>query len=255
MSKVPKIINQVIIVDGGELPPKLPDGFQKAMDSFKQINSKYEHRVFSEIDCKKYIKKQFNKRYLRLFNTLIPYAFKVDFFRLLVLYKEGGWYCDARQVCLQPLDKLASSGHEFYAAFSKPPHNRDCIQNSFIGCTPEHPIIKKTIDILCWNIENKHYGIDCIYPTGPGALMNGAIDYIRQNPQKCNMGQMLSKENTTTIDYYIFNNEIYIKNKYNDAEGADNSDIKGTNHYGVLWRNWQAYAPDIPPLQDSKIES
>ena len=78
MAKVPKVINQVLIVDGGELPQQLPVGFQKAIDSYKKLNPDYEHILFGEIDCKKYIKKNYNKRYLRLFNTLIPYAFKAD---------------------------------------------------------------------------------------------------------------------------------------------------------------------------------
>jgi hypothetical protein len=251
---IPKKIHQILILDGMKIPDKLPKNFEKALESYKTLNPMYEYTVYSGENIRVFIKKNYSKRFLKFFDTLVPYAFKCDFARLLVLNKEGGWYCDARQVCLQPLDKLASSGHEFYAAFSKPPHNRDCIANAFIGCPPNHPIIKKTIDILCWNIENKHYGIDCIYPTGPGALMNGAIDYLRQFSNKCNMGQILSKEGEVG-EYYIFNNEIYIKSKYNDAEGADNSDLKGTNHYGVLWRNWQAYAPDIPPPQDSKIES
>jgi hypothetical protein len=73
--------------------------------------------------------------------------------------------------------------------------------------------------------------------------MNGAIDYLRQNPHKCKMGQILTKQGTKCEDFYIFDENIppYIKNKYNNAEGADNTDLKGTNHYGDLWRNWQAY--------------
>lgn len=242
---IPKIIHQVVIVDGMEMP-SLPDGFKNAIQSYKTLNPGYTHTLYTGNDCRKFIKKHFDQKTLYNFDKLVPYAFKCDFFRLLVLWVHGGWYADVRQVCLQPLDNLASSGHEFYASLSKPPHNWDCLSNAFVGCQPKHPIIKKAIDLITWNIENEHYGIDCIYPTGPGVFMNGAIDYIRKNPEKCNIGQIVIKQGTE--EYMVFGKQIFIRLKYNDAPGADNTDVKGTNHYGDLWRSWNAYAtPETSP--------
>ena len=42
-------------------------------------------------------------------------------------------------------------------------------------------------------------------------------------------------------EYMVFGREKWIRQKYNDAQGADNTDIKGTTHYGDLWRSWQMY--------------
>jgi hypothetical protein len=42
-------------------------------------------------------------------------------------------------------------------------------------------------------------------------------------------------------EYMVFGREKWIRQKYNDAQGADNTDIKGTNHYGDLWRSWRIY--------------
>jgi hypothetical protein len=33
----------------------------------------------------------------------------------------------------------------------------------------------------------------------------------------------------------------FAKVKYNNARGADNSDLAGTNDYGKMWRNWDIY--------------
>ena len=241
--KIPKRINQVIIVDGMELPDSLPPAFSKALESFKTMNPGYEYKLYSGNECRTWIKKNYNKRYLRLFDTLNPYTYKCDFFRLLLLYKEGGWYCDARQVCLQSLSTLAGTNHEFYAALSKPPTNRDCMESAFMGAVPDHPILKKSIDIICWNIEHEHYGLDCIYPTGPGVLFQGAIDYIRRNPVACCIGQVVVAQGNE--EYIAFGQTCFIRRKYNDAAGADNSDIKGTNHYGELWRSWNVYKENI----------
>jgi mannosyltransferase OCH1-like enzyme len=190
MAVVPKRINQVIIVDDMEIPANLPTGFVNAMDSFKTMNPGYEYKLYSGNDCRDYIKKHYGDHHLGLFDKLIPYAFKCDLFRILLILREGGWYCDARQVCLKPLDVLASTCQEFYAVLSKRP-TTDCMANAFIGATPNHPILKKTLDLIEWNIEHEHYGIDCIYPTGPGALFQGAIDYIRRNQAKCCIGQSI----------------------------------------------------------------
>jgi hypothetical protein len=123
------------------------------------------------------------------------------------------------------------------------------LESAFIGATPAHPILKKALDLICWNIENEHYGLDCIYPTGPGLFMNAAIDYIRKYSEKCLLGQVVVKRNTE--EYIVFGDVVFIRRKYNDAPGADNSDLKGTNNYGELWRNWQAYAQDTPRQPDS----
>jgi hypothetical protein len=95
----------------------------------------------------------------------------------------GRRYCDARQVCLKPLDILASTGQTFYAVLSKKP-TTDCMSNAFIGAVKDHPILKKTVDLVCWNIEHEHYGIDCIYPTGPGALFQGAEFLFYKNDSR-----------------------------------------------------------------------
>jgi len=109
---------------------------------------------------------------------------------------------------------------------------------AFIGSVKEHPISKKMIDLLLWNVKQRHYGIDCLYPTGPGAYMNSAIDYVRAYPEKCVIGQHTSDE------HVVFGGTRVLKCKYNSAKGADNSDLGGTNDYGVMWRNRDVYIND-----------
>ena len=91
--KIPTRINQVIIVNDMEIPQNLPTGFVNAMDSFKTMNPGYEYKLYSGNDCREYIKEHYGDYHLKLFDKLIPYAFKCDFFRLLLILREGGW-CD-----------------------------------------------------------------------------------------------------------------------------------------------------------------
>lgn len=230
---IPKIIHKIILVDDGKIP-SLPEGLSKAFESFYRQNPNYKVKIYSGDDCVNYIKENFDEEILLLYNKLKPFSYKCDFMRHLILYNEGGWYSDLRQICLEPLDILNNVDKEYYTSIDCPP-NQNCMYTAFIGSIPKHPISYKMIELIKWNIKHKHYGLDCLYPTGPGAYMTACIDYIRANPYKCCIGQHSSEEDIR------FDNRRFIKCKYNNAKGADNSDIKGTNDYGEMWRNRDVY--------------
>ena len=140
--QIPKVIHKVIIVDGFDIPNTVP--FQTAaIDSFKLPG--YTTKIYSGNDCIKYIKKHYDEKILAMFNKVKPYSYKCDLFRYLVLYQEGGWYSDMRQVCLENIDSLNSTNHEFYCSVDAPPNER-CMYTAFIGSIAGHPILKKTFE-------------------------------------------------------------------------------------------------------------
>lgn len=230
---VPKVIHKIIIVDDGNIPI-MPEGMKKAFESWYRMNPNYKLKIYSGNDCVEYIKKHFDEEVLKAYNTLKPYSYKCDLMRHLILYNEGGWYSDIRQICLEPLDTLSNLNREYYTSVDCPP-NQICMYTAFIGSVKEHPISKKMIDLLLWNVKQRHYGLDCLYPTGPGAYMNAAIDYVRAYPEKCVIGQHTSDE------HVVFGGTRVLKCKYNNAKGADNTDVLGTNDYGVMWRGKDVY--------------
>lgn len=233
---IPKVIHKIIIVDEGNIPT-MPEGMKKALETWYRMNPDYKVKIYSGEDCVEYIKTHFDDEVLKAYNTLKPYSYKCDLMRHLILYNEGGWYSDIRQVCLEPLDTLSNLNREYYTSLDCPP-NQMCMYTAFIGSVKEHPISKKMIDLLLWNVKQRHYGIDCLYPTGPGAYMNSAIDYVRAYPEKCVIGQHTSDE------HVVFGGKRILKCKYNNAKGADNSDLGGTNDYGVMWMNRDVYVTD-----------
>ena len=233
---IPKVIHKVIIVDGGCMP-KLPDGMTKAIETFYRLNPEYKIKFYSGNDCVKYIKEHFDDEILKLYETLKPYSYKCDLMRHLILYNEGGWYTDARMICYKSLDILNDYNKEFYVCIDTP-QSQLCMTTGFIGSIPKHPISKKMIDIIKWNVNQLHYGIDCLSPTGPGAYINACIDYIRMYPHRCMIGKHVICDGEQFIDYECGR---MIKVKYNNAKGADNSDIDGGNDYGKMWLNRDIY--------------
>ena len=234
---IPRVIHKVIIVDSGK-KPVLPDGMKRALETWYRMNPEYKIKIYSGDDCISYIKENFDHEVLEAYNTIKPYSYKCDLMRHLIMYNEGGWYSDIRQECMVPIETLNEFGKEYYTSIDCP-QNQMCMYTAFIGSVPTHPISKKMIDLLIWNVKQRHYGLDCLYPTGPGAYMNAAIDYIRAYPEKCMIGQHSLEDNKQ--QFVRFNNVRYIKCKYNNAKGADNSDMKGTNDYGDMWRKRDIY--------------
>lgn len=233
---IPDVIHKVIIVDEGKLPA-LPHEMKMTIETFYRMNPGYKVNLFSGNDCVKYIKTHFDDRILKAYEKLKPYSYKCDLMRHLILYNEGGWYTDARMICYKPLDVLKKYNKEFYVCIDTP-QQQLCMTTGFIGSIPKHPISKKMIDIILWNIDQMHYGMDCLAPTGPGAYINACIDHLRMFPSKCMIGKHVIDNGEQFIDYECGR---MAKVKYNNAKGADNSDIKGGNDYGEMWRNWDIY--------------
>ena len=233
---IPMVIHKVFIVDGGKVPP-LPDGMKKALETWYRMNPGYKVKIYSGDDCVAYIKEHFDDEILMAYHALKPYSYKCDLMRHLIMYNEGGWYTDARMICYKPLDELDVLGKEFYVCIDTP-QRQLCMTTGFIGSIPKHPISKKMIDIILWNVANKHYGIDCLAPTGPGAYINACIDHVRKFPHTCLIGKHVIDNGEQFIDFELGR---FAKVKYNNARGADNSDLVGTNDYGEMWRNWDVY--------------
>jgi hypothetical protein len=231
---IPKVIHKVLIVDDGKLP-ELPDGMKKALETWYRMNPGYKIKMYSGDDCVSYIKEHYDEEILEAYQSLKPYSYKCDLMRHLIMLQEGGWYSDIRQVCIQSVETLEKVGKEYYMSVDCPP-NQMCMYTAFIGSVPKHPISKKMVDLLLWNVKQRHYGLDCLYPTGPGAYMNASIDYVRAYPEKCMIGQHTSEE------YVEFGGIKFVKCKYNNARGADNTDLKGTNDYGDMWRKRDVYS-------------
>lgn len=86
---------------------------------------------------------------LAAYDKLIPGAFKADFFRYIILYVHGGCYFDSGLIYLEHLRDTIQPNDTFV---SSPDENR--MNNAFICCTRQHPIIDITIRRIVRRIAN-----------------------------------------------------------------------------------------------------
>ncbi len=167
---LPKIIHQTYPVY--DLPPF----YQQNIDRIKELCPGWEYRFYDNRDIQNYISTHFPDL-LKYYNRINKNygAARADFFRYLALYNEGGIYLDIKSAFTKPLDEVIprkkvyllshwqngpGEKYENYGLFHdfrkelKPWPERGEFQQWFIVSPPGHPILRRTVDKVCKNIED-----------------------------------------------------------------------------------------------------
>jgi mannosyltransferase OCH1-like enzyme len=155
----------------------------KNIEYIKNINSDWEYKLLDDIDIEEYILNNYNKEYLQIYKKINPDygAARADFFRYLLMYKEGGVYLDIKSSMSVSLNEIIKENDEYILShwITKPQkwiidNENGEFQQWHIICKPNHPFLKKTIENVIDNILNydiyrhgvgKWYGV--LKVTGP----------------------------------------------------------------------------------------
>lgn len=159
---------------------------QKKINNFKQMNSKYTYYLYDDNDMDNFVNEHFNGEISECYNKLNIIVAKVDFWRYLVLYKYGGIYLDMDSSIEKPLDELIKD--EDQAIITAEGNPKLYVQWALIF-SKQHPILKKTIELICNNIKNNSYPNNIHKMTGPNVytksineihkkLFNNIINHI-----------------------------------------------------------------------------
>lgn len=91
--KIPKVITKVFLQKSGGIPnvSEMGESLVSAHKSWAELNPGYKVQYFDLKACRDYLAMYFHPVFLRAFDCLMPFAFKVDFFRMVIVYREGGW--------------------------------------------------------------------------------------------------------------------------------------------------------------------
>mgnify|MGYP003346489275 CR=1 FL=1 len=91
----------------------LTNNMYNAAMSWVEKNPEYDYVFFDDERCKQFLKDEYSKKYLHIFNMLGNGSTKADFFRWCYLYKKGGVYLDIDTVCIKPLRKYITDDLSF----------------------------------------------------------------------------------------------------------------------------------------------
>jgi mannosyltransferase OCH1-like enzyme len=194
---------------------------QKHINKIKIMNPDYNHKIYTDDEIDAFVNENFPGIIANCYNKLNIIVAKVDFWRYLILYKYGGIYLDMDSSINQPLNQLIKDTDEAIITAEKNPNV--FVQWALIF-NKEHPILKKTIDLIIENISYNKYPNDIHRMTGP-SVFSEAVNFvhinnngrkIRHNLIHKNFDMTFNCRNSSYRIYSIDYNE-YLTFKYDES--------------------------------------
>lgn len=209
---------------------KIPD---KVYSNIKKFAPGYQHIIYDDSDCIKFINKYFGEKVVKRFKALKG-AHKADLFRYCLLYIKGGIYLDVKTELIMPLKDIFTKDNTFYTVLAK--SNKQIYQG--VIATPKgNEIFLKLIDFMM-RISLRDLRTKRIYliftadmyrkineitlgnklKSGPNRSINSHLTY-ELFQEKCNHN---SKDCVDGLDRYGYccyiyrNNKKIIKTRYAD---------------------------------------
>jgi mannosyltransferase OCH1-like enzyme len=97
---IPRILHQTWKTKN--LPPSL----QHYGDTWKRLNKDWDYRFYTDIECRELVCADF-PQFLATFDSFLFPVQRADFFRVLAVYRFGGFYADMDMECLRPFEPFA----------------------------------------------------------------------------------------------------------------------------------------------------
>jgi len=263
INDIPKIIHKILIQDKNvintdtntdtDTNTELDKNVKFALNSWEKMNKNYIIKHWNLNSIREYLKK-LDSNLLYYFDKIKAYAGKADFFRYIIIYNEGGWYSDFKQVCLQNgiLDKLNNSKRSNIVLFKEAYlanytdnifnlfnyKNNFCILNSFFGAVKHNIILNEAIYMCIHNIKNEIYKNNFLSMLGP-CLLKDVIKKLKINPSILSGYAYFHflPEPNLYIKSYKFGKIIQHK-----CSGCGlTANWKNGNNYKSLWKNKTFY--------------
>ncbi|WP_394425038.1 glycosyltransferase family 32 protein [Vreelandella stevensii] len=159
-STIPRIIWQTNFTNRVTLPVYLNYLFNRLMAP------RFEYRFVITEARKAFIAQHYNTHINQQYDRLQIGAAQADFWRLLVLQKEGGVYLDIDAHAIWPLARIVTDDlNELYITT-----RRGELSNYFIASQPNNPNLASLIKQVCVNIQQNQL-TNVFDITGPGVFM------------------------------------------------------------------------------------
>ena len=207
--------------------------------TWKRLNPDYEIRLFDNNDCREFLRKNYDKKHLEVFDFLRDGPIKADFWRCCIIYKYGGVYCDIDVKPLKPINSFLENDTDFLTVRSGEEKHR--LTPELIISKPKNELLKMCIDnYLKWKLENVKYeywkySITRIMSTNMEKLIpekkkkqNKNVYFV--NNKKYQLVNEIRNKKDIYDDYVEYNGKVILLNRYPDYD-AKKHNFKNTNRF------------------------
>lgn len=143
-----------------------PQVLQKTIAVTAMLNPSFKVHYFSPETARSYIESKESPNVLEAYDRLIPRAFKVDFWRYVVLYHEGGVYLDAKVSALYPLHAFLPSDGGLLVNDIRGAG----LLNGILAMPKGSKLMRSAIDGIVAHVSEKFYGNSPLDVSGPNHL-------------------------------------------------------------------------------------
>lgn len=149
---------------------QVPEALYKAHQQLVDKNPELDMYFYTDQDCLRFIREEFEPEVGDAFEALNPGAYKCDLWRYCILYKRGGIYLDAKFEALVPLGALLlSEPHMLVKDYGYGSWN-EWVYNGVIASPPGNPIFRYCIDDIVESYRGRLYRNGSLDITGPELL-------------------------------------------------------------------------------------
>ena len=173
--KIPKVIYQTWHSPIKELSKPV----KKDILILRKLNPDYEYKYFLDDDIESFVYENFPGEISECFNKLNLMVGKVDLWRYLILFKNGGIYLDIDARTNSSFSNLIHKTDDAVITFENNFGSNIFAQWALIF-NKNHPALKKVIEIVIDNIKNNKYPNNVLEMTGPGAFSKGLKLYFKE---------------------------------------------------------------------------
>ena len=158
--------------------------FSKHINSWRIYNPTINIRFMNDIMCENFIRDNFSDEVFFVYTSLPLGVMRADMWRIAIIYIYGGIYADVDTVCHTPIDLLLVDKN---IVIAKEFVGLDNVANYFFAATPNHPVFKRTLDIMIEKFNHAFISnsLTHVQDFGMGAFAKAAqefkIDFIESN--------------------------------------------------------------------------
>lgn len=148
--------------------------------NFRRKNRAYSYEFYDDLRIDTFIKSNFDSNIYNAYSKLQIGAAKADFFRYAILYIYGGIYLDLDSDLLVSLDGVLTE--EDTAVITREGYHTEFFVQWGLIYDKGHPFLKRTIDYIVDNINNRRHLHDVHALTGPTIYTKAINDCLLEDP-------------------------------------------------------------------------